>query len=78
MIITTLILTTALSLVNPFYTKPMQVVENKACCVLDDGQDVWEMDRDDRLTEGQTITVLMYNNNTTNTHIDDVIITYIH
>ncbi len=78
MIITTLILTATLSLVNPFYTKPMQVVENKACCVLDDGHDIWEMDRDDRLTEGQTITVLMYNNNTTDTYIDDVIITYTH
>ena len=74
--LTTLILITTLSLVNPFYTKPMAVVENDACCVLDDGHDAWTMDREDTLTIGQTINVLMYNNNTTNTHIDDIIITY--
>lgn len=75
--LTTLILTATLSLVNPFYTKPMVVVENDAYCVLDDGHDAWAMDREDTLTVGQTVNVLMYNNNTTNTHIDDIIITYI-
>lgn len=78
MTIATLILTLSITLNGNLYTAPMYVESNttEECILVDTQGEAWAMDYDNTLTEGQTITVLMYNNNTHNTHIDDIIITY--
>lgn len=73
-----MIMTALMTLTNNYYTRPMLVDSNTAeeCRLIDIYGNEWLMDYEEQLTEGMMINVLMCNNNTTNTYIDDIIITY--
>lgn len=73
-----MIMTALMTLTSNYYTRPMLVDSNtiEECRLVDIYGNEWLMDYEEQLTEGMMINVLMSNNNTTDTYIDDIIITY--